>query len=117
MTTIRKSWPQDLLIAMILSLVIAPSLAQTLVPSLPAPVKQDESEALSDGEVRRIDVTLGRITLRHGPLRNLDMPPMTMVFNVQDKALISALKVGDKVRFRAVEQGGKYVVTHIESQQ
>lgn len=115
MTTKRKCRPSGVLIAMALTLVSASSLAQTTMPSIPGPVKTDGAEALSEGEVRRIDAALGRITLRHGPLKNLDMPPMTMVFDLRDKSMLAALKVGDKVRFRALEEGGKYVVTHIEA--
>lgn len=69
---------------------------------------------MSDAEVRRIDRDAGKLTLRHGPIPNLDMPPMTMVFVAKDKALLEGLKAGDKVRFRAVEQQGTYIVTTIE---
>jgi len=70
--------------------------------------------ALSEGEVRRLDKATGRITLRHGEIRNLDMPPMTMVFTVRDVALLDRVQVGEKVRFRVIEEGGKYVVTEIQ---
>jgi Cu/Ag efflux protein CusF len=69
---------------------------------------------MSDAEVRRIDRDAGKLTLRHGPIPNLDMPPMTMVFVAKDKAMLEGLKAGDKVRFRAVEQQGAYIVTTIE---
>ncbi len=68
----------------------------------------------SDGEVRRIDKAAGKITLRHGELRNLDMPPMTMVFQVKDAALLEGLNTGDKVKFRAVKEGGQFRVTEIK---
>lgn len=71
--------------------------------------------ALSDGEVRRIDRDAGKLTIRHGPLANLDMPPMTMVFQVKDRAMLDAVKVGDKIRFNAAKEGGAYVVTHVEA--
>ena len=66
-----------------------------------------------DGEVRRVDAVGGRITLRHGEIRNLDMPPMTMVF-VARPELLQALKAGDKVRFRATRRDGGYAVTEIQ---
>jgi len=69
---------------------------------------------LSDGEVRRVDVTTGRITIRHGELKNLDMPPMTMVFQARDKSLLDKLKVGDKIGFVAEKEGSRYLVTRIE---
>lgn len=73
------------------------------------------SAALADGEVRRIDRDAAKLTLKHGPLKNLDMPPMTMVFQVKDRALLDKVKVGDKVRFAVEQVAGAYVVTAIES--
>ena len=69
--------------------------------------------AMSQGEVRRIDLAGGKITLRHGPIANLGMPPMSMVFKVQNAEQGSALQAGMKVRFRAEQQQGTYVLTHI----
>jgi Cu(I)/Ag(I) efflux system protein CusF len=68
----------------------------------------------SEGEVRKVDRSQGKVTLRHGPLANLDMPPMTMVFTADDPKLLEGLKQGDKVRFTADKKGGNYVVTAIE---
>ena len=70
---------------------------------------------LTAGEVRRIDLAQKKVTLRHGPIVNLDMPAMTMVFNVKDAAMLGKLKAGDKIRFTAVNEGGKYIVTTIEA--
>lgn len=72
------------------------------------------ADALSDGEVRKIDKETGKITIKHGPIKNLDMPPMNMVFTAKDKALLDKVKVGDKIRFVAAEEGGKMVVTEIQ---
>ena len=72
---------------------------------------------LSDGEVRRVDKSAGKVTLKHGEIKNLDMPPMTMVFGVKDKALLDNVKAGDKVKFSADKDAqGQYVVTAIEPQ-
>ncbi len=68
----------------------------------------------TDGEVRKLDKGNGKIILKHGEIKNLGMPPMAMVFDVRDRALIDRLKVGDKVRFRASYEGGKYIVTEIQ---
>ena len=68
----------------------------------------------ADGEVRRIDMAAAKITLRHGEIRNLDMPPMTMVFAVRDPAWLERLRPGDKVRFRAVDDAGQITVTELE---
>jgi Cu/Ag efflux protein CusF len=70
--------------------------------------------AMSDGEVRKIDKAAGKVTIKHGPLENLGMPPMTMVFRVQDPALLDQVQVGDKVSFVAEKIGGQYTVTKIE---
>lgn len=69
---------------------------------------------LSEGEVRKVDKDAKKITIRHGPLANLDMPPMTMVFQVKDPAMLEQVKAGDKVRFTAEKIGGAYTVTRIE---
>ena len=66
-----------------------------------------------DAEVRKVDTAQGKVTLKHGEIKNLDMPPMTMVFLVQDKAMLDSLKPGDKVRFQATQVDGKLVVTNI----
>lgn len=68
----------------------------------------------SQGEVRRVDLAQGKVTLRHGPIVNLDMPPMTMVFTAVDPKVLEGLKQGDKVRFTADRRNGTYVVTAIE---
>ena len=70
---------------------------------------------MSEGEVRKVDKAGKKITLRHGPLKNLDMPPMTMVFQVSDPALLDKVKAGDKVRFVAANPDGKLTVTQIEA--
>lgn len=69
----------------------------------------------AEGEVRRLDAEGARITLKHGEIKNLDMPPMTMVFHVKDKAWLAQVKPGDKVRFKAVAEGGRYTVTELQS--
>jgi Cu(I)/Ag(I) efflux system periplasmic protein CusF len=70
--------------------------------------------ALSDGEIRKVDKSATKITIRHGPLANLDMPPMTMVFQVKDPALLDKVKAGDKVKFQAEKVDGAFTVTKIE---
>ena len=69
--------------------------------------------AMTNGEVTKLDKPGGRITLKHGEIKNLDMPPMTMVFQVKDKALLDTVKAGDKVRFKAISDNGKLFVTEI----
>ena len=67
----------------------------------------------SEGEVRKVDKEQGKVTLRHGPLQNLDMPAMTMVFKAADPKLLDGLKEGDKVKFTAERVKGAIAVTAI----
>ena len=69
---------------------------------------------MTDGEVRKIDRDAGKITLKHGEIKHMDMPPMTMVFAVKDKALLDKVSVGAKVRFMATHENGQMTVTDIQ---
>ncbi len=69
---------------------------------------------LTEGEVRKIDKAQGKITLKHGEIKNLDMPGMTMVFRVSDATLLDRVQEGDKVGFSADKIGGQFTVTTIE---
>ena len=75
---------------------------------------QATSSEMTDGEVRRVDKEAGKLTLKHGDIKSLDMPAMTMVFVVKDKALLDKLKVGDKVKFKAISDAGKFTVTEMQ---
>lgn len=66
-----------------------------------------------DGEVKKIDVDAGKITLKHGPIQNLDIPAMQMAFRVANPAWLQKLQVGDKVTFEADKVGGQFTVTVI----
>ena len=71
--------------------------------------------ATIDGQVTKIDESAGKITLKHGPIKKLDMEDgMTMVFRVQDPAMLKQVKVGDKVKFDADRVNGQITVTKIE---
>ncbi len=72
------------------------------------------AQALADGEVRKIDKAARKITLKHGNIQSIDMPPMTMVFQVKDLALLDKVKPGQKVKFQAEMIGGAATVTQIE---
>jgi len=69
----------------------------------------------SEGEVRKVDKDQGKLTLRHGPLENLGMPAMTMVFKVADPKLLDGLRDGDKVRFTAEKVNGAFTVTALQA--
>ena len=74
-----------------------------------------QAPELAEGEVRKIDKDAGKLTLKHGAIKHLDMPGMTMVFQVSDKALLDKVKVGEKVRFQVTSEQGRYVVTDIQA--
>ena len=65
------------------------------------------------GEVTKLDKAGGRVTLKHGEIKNLDMPPMTMVFRVSNPRLLDELAVGSRVRFTAEKVDGQYTVTSV----
>ena len=69
---------------------------------------------MSDGQVTKIDTSANKMTLRHGPIKNLDMDSMTMVFRVKDAAMLKQVKVGDKVQFEADRVNGQLTVTRIQ---
>lgn len=69
---------------------------------------------MTNAEVRKIDKVAGKITLKHEDIKNLDMPGMTMVFQVTNKTMLDKVQVGDKIKFSADKLQGKFVVTEIQ---
>ncbi len=110
-----KAIKQALLAAAIGAAVSVPLtvLAQAATPGTPAAAKTAVGE-MTEAEVRKIDKGNKKITLKHGTIKNLDMPPMTMVFGVSDAALLDKVNVGDKVHFTATGEGGKFTVTGLQ---
>lgn len=81
----------------------------------PAPASSPSaSAAFSEGVVRRVNAATGTVTIAHGPLTHLDMPPMTMGFKLRGSASLEGLSTGDKVRFVADKEGSTLVVKQIE---
>ncbi|MGU7773833.1 copper-binding protein [Burkholderia sp. MR1-5-21] len=74
----------------------------------------DAKSGMSHGEIRKVDAAAGKLTIKHGPLENLGMDAMTMVFKVKDPAMISQVKVGDKLDFVAEEMDGALTVTKLQ---
>ena len=68
---------------------------------------------MTDGEIRKVDKDSKKITIKHAEIKNLDMPAMTMVFQVKDAAMLETLKVGDKIRFKAVSEKGAFVIAEV----
>lgn len=83
----------------------------------PAPPPAANSQAMSEGVVQGVDAAAGKIILKHGPLANLGMGPMTMMFRAQPPELLAKIKTGDKVKFHAERVGGVFVVTALEKAQ
>ncbi|MDP3762263.1 MAG: copper-binding protein [Ramlibacter sp.] len=79
-----------------------------------AQAKADTAGPATDGEVRKVDKANGKVTIKHGEIKALNMPPMTMVYPVTDGAMLDKVKVGDKVKFTATNDGGKLTVTGIQ---
>ena len=93
----------------------SPGRIPALLVSLALPIAVlAQAVKLTEGEVRKIDKAAGKVTLKHGPIENLGMPGMTMVFRATNPAMLDKLKAGDKVRFAADKAGDDYTVTRIE---
>ena len=88
----------------------APMIKDDTKKEMPAAAAID----MADGEVRKVDMDTKKITIKHGEIKNLDMPGMTMVFQVKDPALLEKAKAGEKIRFRAEKANGAIVVTDIQ---
>jgi Cu/Ag efflux protein CusF len=71
---------------------------------------------MTDGEVRKIDKEAGKITIKHGEIKHMEMPGMTMVFLVREKALLDKVEVGQKIQFIVVQENGKMIVSDIKSE-
>ncbi len=104
------------LIAAALTSLAAPALAQPSAADHSAhhPAQAKNAATLADGEIRKVDKNAKKLTIRHGPIPNLDMPAMTMAYQVKEPAMLDKVKAGDKIRFRAEKAGDAYIVTRIE---
>ena len=69
---------------------------------------------MTDGEVRKIDRDAGKITIKHGEIKHMEMPGMTMVFVAKDKALLDKTSVGAKIQFMVTNENGQMTVTDIQ---
>ena len=103
--------------------ILAAALVSGFVPvaaaAADAPAKAEAkakapAAPLSSGEVKKVDREAKKLTIQHGPIENLGMPPMTMVFRVKDAAMLDGLEPGSKIRFHAEEVKGGYLVTRLQ---
>jgi Cu(I)/Ag(I) efflux system periplasmic protein CusF len=105
--------------ALISIMLCTSALAQTVTSPAPAPAAPVTSAPMTtkdmvEAEVRKVDKEAKKVTLKHGPIKNLDMPGMTMVFQVRDASLFDKLTAGDKIMFTAEQLQGAFVVTGVE---
>ena len=123
--------PASALIPLLLAGALGPALAQTpadthdshhasepaaaATPAQGAPSEAAATSDLSEGEITRWDPSTLKLSLRHGEIKNLGMPPMAMVFRVKDASVVGTFQPGDKVRFRAERANGAYTVTRLEA--
>lgn len=100
----------------VLTLSLALSSA-TVVHAQISPSAATAEDAMSSGEVKKIDKGAGKLTIRHGPLKNLGMGGMTMVFRVRDPGMLDQVQAGDRIRFVAEQPNGQLTVTRLEKQE
>jgi Cu/Ag efflux protein CusF len=75
----------------------------------------ESGQAMTAGLVKKVDKGAGKVTIRHGPIENLGMPNMTMIFRVKDPAMLDRLKEGDKILFVADKVNGAFTVMSFEA--
>lgn len=94
--------------------LVAAALAATAMFSASAQAQTSlPASETTEAEVRKVDKDNKKITLKHGAIKHLDMPAMTMVFGVKDAAMLNNVQAGDKVQFKATHEAGKFTVTEI----
>lgn len=92
----------------------AAALAADVSAKAEAKTRAPAAASLTAGEVKKVDREAKKLTIKHGPIDNLKMPPMTMVFRVKDAAMLEGLEPGVQIRFRAEEAEGGYLVTRLQ---
>ena len=98
-------------LAMSIALPVS-SMAQTNMDHSKMDMSQPAA-SMTNGEVTKVNLETGKVTIKHEAIKHMDMPSMTMVFTAKDKTLLTHVKPGDKVQFMVVNEGGKMVVTAI----
>lgn len=110
-----KSIISSLAVVLLVSAVTPAALADTMGQGMRMDMQaHGDAQQLSEGTVKKVNAGAGWITIAHGPLVNLGMGPMTMTFDVRDKALLKGVKAADKVRFRAEQSGEALIVTQLK---
>lgn len=81
-----------------------------------APLPCVAQDTMADGEITKVNKPDGKITIKHGPIENLGMPAMTMVFRVTDPAMLDQVAPGDRVRFVVEKIAGRLTLTEVQKQ-
>ena len=104
-------------IAALLVALATPALAQQKSEGHSAhhPTAAASAADMTEGEIRKVDKDAKKLTIKHGEIKSLDMPPMTMVFQVKDASVLDKVKAGDKVRFVVQKSDTGFVVTDIQA--
>jgi Cu/Ag efflux protein CusF len=103
-------------VASALFLAIARAMAAGNAAAVPAEMKAPlPANLISSGEVTKVDRSGGKVTIKHGPLRNLDMPAMTMAFRVSDQAMLDQVKAGERIEFVAENVNGTLTVVRLQA--
>lgn len=89
------------------------SFAQTMMDHGKMDMSQ-ASASMTDGEIKKVDQATGKVTIKHGEIKHMDMPGMTMVFVAKDKALLDKTSVGAKIQFMVTNEKGQMTVTDIQ---
>ena len=109
--------PLGVLAATVTLSIGMPHFAQGAESSAKDSMRPEQTTAvvdLTNGEIRKVDKDSKKITIKHGDIKNLDMPAMTMVFQVKDAAMLDTIQAGDKVKFKVEKLLGAYVVTELQ---
>ena len=91
----------------------APAITEIAAGAGAVSASSANAEEMTRGEIKKIDLDAGKLTLKHGPIDNLGMPAMTMVFKLSKPVDAANFKVGDSVQFRADNLNGAFIVTEI----
>lgn len=99
-------------IATLLTLAVALPLAARAETAPSA--AEAKADAMTEGEIKKVDIEQKKLTIKHGEIKNLGMPPMTMVFKVKDPAMLNSVKAGDKVAFVVERLPDGFTVTTLQ---
>ena len=90
------------------------SVAAAVAFAVTAPFALAEEPVWTKGEVTKVDKELGKVTIKHEEISNLEMPPMRMIFRVADPAMLDKLKAGQKGEFYFVDENGRMLIKQIK---